>query len=72
MHFLLNWVKCETEAIRERMLGILSQVDKGLAAQVAYNLGLHVPQQPEQPINQSIPADGDPQNFNLFKLKAAC
>src|SRR5690242_2948089 len=31
--------KVETEAIRERMLGILSQIDKKLAAGVAYKLG---------------------------------
>jgi catalase len=55
--------KCETEAIRERMLGILSKIDKGLAAEVAYNLGLHVPNPPEQPMNHSIPADADPKNF---------
>jgi catalase len=62
--------KCEVEAIRVRMLGILSLVDKGLAAQVAYNLGLHVPQQPEQPINKSIPADGDPVKFQPIKVKS--
>jgi catalase len=39
--------KCETLNIRERMLGILAQVDTGLAAQVAYNLGL-----PSTPKNQ--------------------
>ena len=61
--------KVETVAIRERMLGILSQVDKGLAAQVAYNLGLHVPQQPEQPINKSIPADGDPSKFQPIHVE---
>lgn len=63
--------KCEVEAIRVRMLGILSQIDKGLAAQVAYNLGLHVPQQPEQPINNSIPADGDPAKFQPVKVESS-
>lgn len=50
--------KVKTVAIRERMLGILSLIDKSLAAGVAYALGLHVPQSPETPINKSIPADG--------------
>ncbi len=62
--------KCEVEAIRIRMLGILSLVDKGLAAQVAYNLGLHVPQKPEQPINKSIPADGDEAKFQPILVKS--
>ena len=63
--------KVETEAIRVRMLGILSQVDKGLATQVAYNLGLHVPKKPEQPMNHSIPADGDPMKFQPIKVESS-
>lgn len=63
--------KVETIAIRERMLGILSQVDKGLAAQVAYNLGIHVPRQPEKPINKSIPADGNPEDFEPVMVKSS-
>jgi catalase len=62
--------KCETEAIRVRMLGILSQVDKGLAAQVAYNLGLHVPATPEKPINKSIPADGEEEKFQPVHVES--
>jgi catalase len=50
----------QTPAIRERMIGILSQIDKGLAHEVAYGLGLQVPPAPQQPINHSVPADGDP------------
>jgi catalase len=59
--------KVETVAIRQRMLGILAQVDTGLASHVAYNLGLHVPPQPEYPMNRSIPADGDPEAFQPLK-----
>jgi catalase len=51
--------KVQTEAVRSRMLGILSRVDKGMAAQVAYNLGLHLPPADPYP-NQSVPADVDP------------
>jgi len=51
--------KVKTVAIRQRMIGILSLIDKGLASEVAYALGLKVPQKPEQPINHSIPADGN-------------
>ncbi|RZL96901.1 MAG: catalase HPII, partial [Pedobacter sp.] len=55
--------KVKSVAIRQRMLGILSMIDDGLAAAVAYALGLKVPKTPEQPINHSIPADGDPADF---------
>nr|WP_295864586.1 catalase [uncultured Chitinophaga sp.] len=49
--------------IRIRMVGLLSQVDNGLAAAVAEGLGVAVPAQPEQPMNRSIPADGDPAQY---------
>lgn len=61
--------KVQTIAVRERMLGILSEVDGGLAAAVAYNLGVHVPQNPERPMNKSIPADGNPADFEPMKAK---
>ncbi len=55
--------KVKTVAIRQRMIGILSLVDQGLAAEVAFALGLTVPKKPVQPINHSIPADGDPKDY---------
>jgi catalase len=55
--------KVETEAIRERMVFILSLVDATLASRVAAGLGIDVPSQVEGPLNRSIPADGDPANF---------
>lgn len=63
--------KVDTVAIRQRMLGILAQVDTGLASQVAYNLGLHVPPQPEYPMNHSIPADGDPEAFQPVNVEGS-
>lgn len=48
--------------IRKRMVMVLNQVDKGLAAQVAYNLGIHIPETPGL-VNLSIPADADPQSY---------
>ena len=60
--------KVETVAIRERMLGILSRIDKSLATAVAYNLGLHVPKKPEEPMNHSFPADADPKKFQPVKV----
>ncbi len=63
--------KVETVAIRIRMLGILAQIDGGLASQVAYGLGLHVPANPEQPMNKSIPADGNPDDFQSMKVEGS-
>jgi catalase len=55
--------KVQALAIRERMLHILSHIDKGLAAQVAFALGLHIPKALDTPMNQGIPADGNPDDF---------
>jgi len=55
--------KVQRVEIRQRMIGLLSQVDKELAANVADALGLSVPKKPEQPINHSVPADGEVARF---------
>jgi catalase len=52
--------KVETPRIRERMLFLLSQVDKTLANKVAEGLGATVPAKLDKPMNMSIPADVDP------------
>jgi catalase len=62
--------KVEHVEIRERMLVVLNQVDKGLAAQVAWSLGLSVPETPEI-LNHSIPADVDPQSYQPVKMEGA-
>ena len=51
--------KVETESIRTRMLGLLSQVDNNLATKVAEGLGMEIPQTPEIPINLGVGADSD-------------
>jgi catalase len=58
--------KVETPPIRERMLFLLAQVDKALAAAVAEGLGLTVPKKLVVPLNMSVPADGD---FKKFQPK---
>jgi catalase len=63
--------KVKTVEIRVRMLGILSQIDKGLATQVAYGLGLHVPQEPERPLNKQIPADGNPNDYESVQVESS-
>ncbi|MEO8472143.1 MAG: catalase [Chryseolinea sp.] len=55
--------KVQTIAIRERMLVILSNIDKGLAQEVAYGLGLSIPKELPETLNQSIPADANPQRY---------
>jgi len=55
--------KVKTTAIRERMLGILTQIDQSLTNKVAANLGMVAPTKPLEPINHSIPADGNPEDF---------
>ena len=69
--------KVEVPAIRERMVGILGMVDKDLAGKVAAGLGIALPVKIEAPLNRSIPADGDPKDFqpqagkSLVKTSAA-
>ncbi|MEO6932441.1 MAG: catalase, partial [Chitinophagaceae bacterium] len=55
--------KVETIAVRERILFMLSQIDDGLAAAVAYAIAVHVPKGLTVPLNQTIPADGDPEKY---------
>jgi catalase len=55
--------KVELLFIRERMLYFLSQIDEGLAASVAYNVGMHVPKDLKTPLNQTVPADADPERY---------
>lgn len=54
--------KVETEAIRVRMLGLLSQVDRTMASKVAEGLGMEVPKSPEQPMNHGVGANADGSN----------
>ena len=59
--------KVERPEIRERMVGLLSQVDKILASEVAAGLGIAVPK-PQQPLNHSIPADGNPKKYQPIEV----
>ena len=62
--------KVLTIAIRERMLIILSKIDKSLAAGVAYNLGLSVPKDAGILLNQSFGADADPAKYQSSHKKS--
>jgi catalase len=61
--------KLDRPAIRERMVVMLAQVDRGLAARVAEGLGLTVPAKSGVLLNQSVPADEDPRNFQPVRIK---
>jgi len=61
--FTFELGKCETEEIRQRMVGIISLIDRPLATAVALNLGLQVPAEPAKPINHLRPADVDPKEY---------
>ena len=60
--------KVETPAVRERMLFVLSQINDQLAADVAEGLGMKVPARIDSALNQNIPADGDPKDFQPKKF----
>lgn len=62
--------KVEIEEIRKRMIGILTQVDTGLAKRVAEGLGLETPSGPGKPVNHGVPADGDQQKYEPVKKKS--
>jgi len=57
--FTFELGKVERVKIRERMIGLLTQVDQSLAAKVAGGLGLPVPKDPEKPMNQGVSADAN-------------
>ncbi len=59
--------KVETVSIRERMLFLLSNVDNGLASEVARGLGISVPKKVDGFVNQSIPADANPKAYQPIK-----
>lgn len=61
--------KVQVDAIRSRMVGLLTQVDKHLAESVAKNLGIAVPKKLEEPVNHSFGADVDPKKCQPIKVK---
>lgn len=60
--------KVEVPAVRERMVGLLFQVDRTLAGLVAQGLGLTVPSKLDAPMNMSVPADGNVKQFQPKRL----
>jgi catalase len=54
---------CATVAVRERMVGMLSQVDAGLAQRVAEGLGMKKIPKIAGPLNLGFPADANPKQW---------
>lgn len=61
--------KCMNKDVKERMLWLISQIDKDLAKKVAGNLGLEIPKNIDKPINQAIGADADGKKHQPGKAK---
>ncbi len=51
--------KVESKLVRERILFMLSQINDGLAQDVATGLGMQVPRNVDGPLNANVGADGD-------------
>lgn len=61
--------KCTHQHIQERMLWMVNEINADLAKQVAVKLGLKVPKEIAQPINQAISADCNVEDFQPGKAK---
>lgn len=67
--FSFELSKVTIEAIRERMINTLTNVNMDLAKYVAGKLGLPLPKKAMPIENGAIPADGIPKNYNPIKIK---
>ncbi len=65
--FCFELGKVDILEIRQRMVGLIAQVDTSLAKKVADGLGLDV-KTPEQPINHQYGADADPKDYQPIKV----
>jgi catalase len=62
--------KVKIKDIQVRMMAHLNQIDKNLAETVAKGLGIEIPDSLDKPLNQSIPADGNPDDFQHQKIES--
>jgi catalase len=67
--FCFELGKVETPDIRKRLVGMLAHVDDTLARRVAAGLGLGVPTKLDEPLNRSVPADGNVKEFQPRPVK---
>ena len=62
--------KVETIAIKERMVKMLTFIDKDLAAAIADYLGINIPSE-INPVNGSFPADANPADYQPIILNSS-
>ena len=60
--------KVQRKNIRERMLGLLTQVNNTLVAKVAAGLGMPVPKGPQLPMNHGVGADANTKETEPIKV----
>ena len=63
--------KVEINAIRERIVFLLNQIDETLASKVAANLGIEIPAKLASPMNMGYPADANPDDYQPIPKKDA-
>ena len=63
--------KVEINAIRERVVFLLNQIDETLSATVADNLGITIPEKLDLPMNMGFPADANPDDYQPIPKKDA-
>ena len=63
--------KVEINAIRERVVFLLNQIDETLSAIVADNLGITIPEKLDLPMNMGFPADANPDDYQPIPKKDA-
>jgi catalase len=61
--FCFELGKVEVPDIRTRLVAMLAHIDDTLANRVAAGLGLSVPTKLDEPLNKSVPADGEVEQF---------
>ncbi|KYG74884.1 catalase [Roseivirga ehrenbergii] len=61
--------KCNQAHIKSRMLYLINEIDGDLAKKVADGLGMEVPKNIDQPVNQAIGADADVEKHQPRKKK---
>jgi catalase len=54
---------CTIDAIKERVIGVLQNVDKDLANRIAEGIGVKTPVKVELPLNRQLPADAKPSDY---------
>ena len=68
--FEFELAKCDTPAVRERMVGVLQHVDRDLAKAVATELGIAFPVKIEGNLNMQLPADAKASSYQPKKNTA--